>query len=253
MIQAERRVKILEIADLKGVISVKDLSRLLKASLMTIRRDLDSLEGNGLIKRTHGGIISLKYEKDTPFVVRASQKDKEKTNIGKTAASLVESGDIIFLGSGSTVAKMSTFLKGKIGLKIVTPSLQVANVLGTEEGITLILLGGIVKGDLFATVGPIAEVELKEYYFQRAYIGASGITLENGIFNSDFMISSIEKAVIEKSDKVYVLADKSKFGKSALINISKLDAIDAIITDGPVSNDIVQSLRDRGVELITAG
>ena len=250
MIQAERRVKILEIADSKGVISVKDLSRLLKTSLMTIRRDLNSLEENGLIKRTHGGVISLKYEKDIPFVARALKKDKEKTEIGKTAAQIVENGDIIFLGSGSTVAKMAPFLKGKVGLQIVTPSLQIINDLNNEAGITLILLGGIVKGDLFATVGPIAEKELKEYHFQKAFIGTSGITVEKGIFNSDFLVSSIEKVVIEKSDKIFVLGDNSKFGKSALINITAFNAIEAIITDSFISNELTELFKNEGVNII---
>jgi len=250
VIQAERRVKIVEITDSKGVISVKDLSRLLNTSLMTIRRDLNSLHGNGLIKRTHGGVISMKYEKDIPFVDRTSKKNKEKTEIGKTAAKIVENGDIIFLGSGSTVAEMAQFLKGKVGLKIVTPSLQIINDLNNEAGVTLILLGGIVKGDLFTTVGPIAEKELKEYHFQKAFIGTSGITLEKGIFNSDFLLSSIEKVVIEKSDKIFVLADNSKFGKSALINITAFDAIDAIITDSSISNEFAELFKNEGVDII---
>jgi DeoR/GlpR family transcriptional regulator of sugar metabolism len=252
VIQAERRVKILEIADSKGVVSVKELSRLLKTSLMTIRRDLSSLEENGQIKRTHGGVVSLKYERDIPFVARTLKKDKEKTEIGKMAAKMVENGDIIFLGSGSTVAKMAPFLKGKVGLKIVTPSLQIINDLNNEEGITLILLGGIVKGDLFATVGSIAENELKEYHFQKAFIGTSGITLEKGIFNSDFLVSSIEKLVLEKTNKIFVLADNSKFGKSALINISAFDTIYAIITDRSISDEYSEFFKRRGVSLIKA-
>ena len=252
MIQAERRVKILEITDSKGVVSVKDLSRLLNTSLMTIRRDLDSLEENRLIKRTHGGVVSLKYEKDVPFLARTLKKEKDKIDIGRAAAGIVENKDIVYMDSGSTVATMAQFLKGKIGLKIVTPSIQIVNELYMEEGITLILLGGIVKGDLFCTVGSVAESELRNFHFQKAFIGTSGITLENGIFNSDFLASSLERIVIERSNKIYVLADSSKFGKNALINVLSLDAVEALITDRTISDEMVDLMKRNGVNLIKA-
>ena len=98
----------------------------------------------------------------------------------------------------------------------------------------------------------MAESELRNFHFQKAFIGTSGITLENGIFNSDFLASSLERIVIERSNKIYVLADSSKFGKNALINVLSLDAVEALITDSTISEEMVDLMKRNGVNLIKA-
>lgn len=249
MLAAERMTKIIEIVDSKGILSVKELSSLLNSSLMTVRRDLTKLEKRGMIKRTHGGVISMKYNRDMPYVNRSHLELDEKTEIGKRAAEMVEEGDVIFLGSGTTVGHMAPYLVRKIGLTIVTPSFQIINELVNEQGITLIFLGGIVKGDTYSTVGQSVEKELSNYHFQKAFLGVSGILLEKGIFNSDFLISSVEKIVMEKADKIFVLADHSKFEKSALIHISDINKIAGIITDSKLPDRIVNSFKKEEIPL----
>ncbi len=250
MLAAERMMKIIEIVDSKGILSVKELSSLLKSSLMTIRRDLTKLEQRGMIERTHGGVISMKYNKDTPYLNRSHLDLDEKAEIGRRAAEIVGEGDVIFLGSGTTVAHMAPFLIHKVGITIVTPSFQIINDLVNEQGITIIFLGGIVKGDTYSTVGQTAERELKNYHFQKAFLSVSGILIGKGIFNSDFLISAVEKVVLEKADKIFVLADHSKFEHSALIHICTLDKIAGIITDNKLSDRIVKSFKNSEVAIL---
>lgn len=250
MLAAERMTKIIEIVDSKGIISVKELGSLLKSSLMTIRRDLTKMQQGGMIKRTHGGVLSVKYDKDTPYRNRSHIELDEKREIGKRAAEMVDEGDVLFLGSGTTVAHMAPFLSHKVGITVVTPSFQIVNDLINEQGITLIFVGGIVKGDTYSTVGQTAERELSNYHFKKAFLGVSGILLGKGIFNSDFLISAVEKVVIEKADKILVLADHTKFEKSALIHICTLANVAGIITDSNLSKRILKSFRDADINVI---
>ena len=249
MLAAERMSKIIEIVDTKGIISVKELSSLLNASLMTIRRDLIKLEQRGMIQRTHGGVISMKYNRDTPYMNRSQLVLDEKTEIGRTAAALVEEGEVIFLGSGTTVAHMAPFLLPKVCITAVTPSFQIINDIINAQGITLIFLGGIVKSDTYSTVGQAVEKEIGNYHFKKAFIGASGIMIEKGIFNSDFLIASEERLILEKSEEIYILADHTKFEKSALIHFCTLDQITGIITDSKLPERLAKSCKDTGIEI----
>jgi len=249
MLAAERMTKIIEIVDSKGIVTVKELSSLLNASLMTIRRDLTRLEQRNMIQRTHGGVISMKYNRDTSYINRSHLDIDEKTEIGRTAAGLVEEGEVIFLGSGTTVAHMAPFLVHKVGITAVTPSFQIINDLVNEQGITLIFLGGIVKSDTYSTVGQTVEKELSNYHFHKAFIGASGIMVEKGVFNSDFLISSEEKVILGKAEKIFILADHSKFEKSALIHFCTFDQISGIITDSKIPERLVKSCQAIGVEI----
>jgi DeoR/GlpR family transcriptional regulator of sugar metabolism len=249
MLAAERMTKIIEIVDSKGIVTVKELSSLLNHSLMTIRRDLTRLQQRNMIQRTHGGVISMKYNRDIPYMNRSRLDIDEKTEIGKTAAELVEEGEVIFLGSGSTVAHMAPFLVHRLGITVVTPSFQIINDLINDRGITLIFLGGIVKSDTYSTVGQTVEKELRSFHFNKAFIGASGILIDKGVFNSDFLISSVEKAIFEKADKILVLADHTKFEKSALIHICELDKISGIITDSKLPDRLIKSCKIAGIEI----
>jgi DeoR family fructose operon transcriptional repressor len=252
MLAAERMTKIIEIVDSKGIVTVKELSSLVNASMMTIRRDLARLQQRNMIQRTHGGVISMKYRRDTPYINRSRLGIDEKTEIGRTAAALVEEGEMIFLGSGTTVAHMAPFLVHKVGITVVTPSFQIINDLINEQGITLIFLGGIVKSDTYSTVGQTVEKELRSFHFNKAFIGASGILIDKGVFNSDFLISAVEKAIFEKAEKIFVLADHTKFEKGALIHICGFDQISGIITDKKLSDRLVKSCRIAGAEVFSS-
>jgi DeoR/GlpR family transcriptional regulator of sugar metabolism len=252
MLAAERITKIIEIVDSKGIVTVKELSSLLNASLMTIRRDLSRLEQRNMIQRTHGGVISMKYNRDTPYMNRSHLDLDEKAEIGKAAAALVEEGEVIFLGSGTTVAQMAAFLMHKVGVTAVTSSFQIINDLIHEQGITLIFLGGIVKSDTYSTVGRTVEKELGTYHFHKAFLGASGIMVDKGVFNSDFLISSEERVVLERAEETYILADHTKFGKSALIHFCRFDQIAGIVTDCEIPEGVARSCQDLGIKLFKA-
>ncbi len=253
MLAAERMTKIVEIVDSRGIVSVKELSDLLNVSLMTARRDLSTLERHGMVRRTHGGVLSMKYNRDAPYGTRSRLDVSEKSAIGRKAAEMVEEGDVVFLGSGTTVAHMASALSHKVGLTIVTSSFQIVNELAGEQGITLIFLGGIVKGDTYSTVGQTAERELANYHFQKAFLGVSGILPDKGVFNSDFLISAVEKVVVAKSQKIFVLADHTKFARSALVHICPMEQVTGIITDSSLPAGLVKSLQQARIPILQAG
>ena len=252
MIKAKRLIEIYNFVEDKEIVSVKEISNLLNTSLVTVRRDLKLLEQKGLINRSHGGAISVKYQQDLPYMFRELKEVENKKIIGKAAASFIKDGDCIFLDSGSTLALMSPYLKGKTGLHIITTSIQIINELINEPRITLISIGGTINSDTNSVIGPMAEKELMELQFQKAFLGVSGIYLEKGIFNADVSVAALQKIIVEKSEEIYVLADHTKFNKNALVQITTLDKVKMIITDNKISDEIVDIFNKKDISLIKA-
>lgn len=227
----ERLIKIVEIVENKGFVSVDDLVAMLNVSPMTVRRDLALLENQGNVSRVHGGVVSLQYNVEKPFHTRALLNADEKSSVANRAVSIIEGGDVIYLGSGTTVGQMASSLARSTGITIVTPSFPIVEKLVDREGITLIFLGGIVKPDTYCTAGQTVEKQLSQYHFNKTFIGTSGILFESGVYNSDILISSFEKMAIAQSDEVYVITDHTKLGTGSLVHILPPEEVTALILD----------------------
>ncbi|MDO4670408.1 MAG: DeoR/GlpR family DNA-binding transcription regulator [Aerococcus sp.] len=221
MLTEERQERIKQLVDRESVVQIRDLVRTFNVSESTIRRDLADLERAGRIKRLHGGAKSLRSLVDEP-----SLKEKRiinqtaKANIAKRAALAVEDGDVLFLDAGTTTLAMVPFMAHK-AVTMVTNSVEAAS-LALEYEIDTILLGGRLKQGTGAIIGSVAQSQLANYRFQKAFMGMNAITASDGYMTPDVEEAEIKRQVMQCSQCNYVLVDRSKFDQQSFCQVAPL-------------------------------
>ena len=249
-----RKKAIMRMLSVDDSLKVEELVEKLDVSEATVRRTLADLEKEGKVIRTHGG-VKLFYTKPSVYLFnkRSSINVEQKTAIGKYAAGYVNSEEILFLDSGTTVLKVAQALDQRIksgqinNLTIITNSMAVADVLG--DSTKLILLGGHVRLNRRDVCGPFAEKSIKMFRAHKSFIGADGITVDGGLMTTDEYTSRIDEEMIARSQKVVLVADSSKFYNTSFITYGKIDDIDIIVTDEALDPSIADDLKNKGVGL----
>ena len=237
MLAEQRAEVILQELETHRAASVTDLCQLTGASEATIRRDLNALAKQGRLSKVHGGAVQLNGEflaEDPEMSVKRSQHIPEKERIAQYAAGLIQNEDIVFLDGGSTVMRMTEHLKPTKAL-FVTNSVECAFWL-LERGLRVYVLGGLLKRDTAATVGSQAMDALRRYNFTKAFLGASGVTVEHGFTVSDPEDAALKALAAERARQVYMLADSSKFGRSGAAVVFPVEEA-SIITDRPLGRE----------------
>lgn len=251
MLVAERHKKITAIVDEKGSIRVSELSQIFSVTEETIRRDLEKLENEGKLQRSHGGAISVKQEGqiELPYFEREVRNVKEKMAVADEAIKYVEVNDRIILDASTTAWYMARRLPD-MPLTVITNSMQVMLELSTREKISVISCGGSLLAKSLSFVGPLATSALEPYRVNKAFISCQGIHDERGISDSNELQSMVKKKMVEIADKVYVLADYTKFGVQAFSRIAPLESINYIITDSKTDQKYIHSLQQMNIEVI---
>lgn len=246
MILDQRREEILQIIEQNGFVSLQELVSRLGASESTVRRDLEYLDGIGQIRRTRGGAA---YTGDslTPFEERKGHEAREKAKIGKAVADLVLPGETILLDGGTTTLEVARSLAGK-SLQVVTNSLPIANLLAQQPNVELILIGGYLYPRTGVALGPLAEATLAELNVPRVIMSAGAIN-EKGLFNSNSLLVECERRMLKAAEEVWVVADSSKFGRSALTFLCELSSVTRMIVDSGLNESWRDVVRKSGVEL----
>ena len=246
MRQGERIQKVRELFSKQEFVNFDDLCRLFDASKSSIRRDLMHLEGTGILRRVHGGAISLQTRDEVMDFTRLSGSlHEEKTSIGKCASSLVEDGQTIIMGGGSTVVEVAKNLSNK-SIQIVTNSIPVAQVFWDSKRVEVTLTGGYLYPRLGVQLGPICEKMLNNVSADLLIMGIRGITAA-GISDSNSLIVESIAAMIRAARRVVIVADHSKFGRDAMMRVAPLSDIDEIITDSGLPAEFQKMLQDNGV------
>jgi DeoR family fructose operon transcriptional repressor len=260
MIAAERLERIAGLLREKRTVSISELSEMLGASEATIRRDLTKLEKQGLLKRTYGGAMSLYSSNlDAPFFVRAQYHVAEKQAIALAAAKLVSDGETIVLDSGTTTAQLARALRNRRNLTVITNSERVMNELYDCETVTVIVTGGELStlGDVserrdLVMIGPVAEATLRRFRPAKAFLGTAGITVAEGMTNTNLPQAQIKQLMIEISDEVILVTDHSKFGHVSYSIVAPVEVLDKVITDSGIKPKDRAALEERGVKVIAA-
>ncbi|MDI3312294.1 MAG: DeoR/GlpR family DNA-binding transcription regulator [Thermoanaerobacterium sp.] len=253
MFGEERRMKIAEILSKDKSITVSELSEILGVSESTIRRDLKMLEIDGFIQRTHGGaILNTHTHYEPSFVEKEDYELPSKMQIGKMAASLIEEGDSVILDAGTTTLMIAKSLQD-IHLTVVTNSPIIAIELSNRNNIELIVTGGIERLNTKALVGPIAEMVIRNFKVDKAFIGANAISYENGLMTPDIIEANTKKAMIDVSNEVYAVVDHTKFGKKSFVKFADISDITAIITDDELDYEIVKKYEQANVDVLNFG
>ncbi|RMF38202.1 MAG: DeoR/GlpR transcriptional regulator [Chloroflexi bacterium] len=254
LIPAQRRERIREYLQVHRVARNADLSRMLGVSEATIRRDLEWLEGQGVVERTHGGaILSQRMRFEPAYAQRARTHPEEKRRIGAAAAALIEDGDIIFLSSGTTTTQMIPYIRPGAGITVVTNNVS-AVLEAHDPGFELILLGGTFRPQSNSVVGRFATAALRQIYASKCFIGVDGISPKYGCTVPTGVEAEIIRLMIERTrGMVIVLADHSKWGVVSNFEVASLDQVHKLVTDKKLNPSAFAELAARSVEVIIAG
>lgn len=251
MFAEERKIKIAEIIKQGKSVKVSQLAKMFSVSESTIRRDLNELGNWGIIVRTHGGAVGTNINKfEASFLQKQDEHSKEKELIGRLAASIINNGDTIILDSGTTTQYIARFMCAK-NVTVITNSIPLSYDLSNRDDIKVITTGGVIRPNTKATVGPIAERTIKEFRVDKAFIGANGISLTSGITTPKLSEANVKRVMMSVANKVYIVADDSKFGKVFFSVICPVKDVDYIITNKKFHKNQIKSYEKMGVEIIT--
>lgn len=254
LLPVERQQRILDI--LREELSVRGsrLGELLGVSEMTIRRDLDSLERQGVVERTHGGAVFRQERVVGRFHYNSAVQEnlREKQRIARRAADIIEPNDIIFLGEGTTCAQMIRYVDSGMPFTIFTNNLGVISEIEDKTG-DLILLGGAYNHTTRALAGPLTMEMISQVNVTKLFLGVDGFSLNAGLTTPNLEMATVDRSMIRHTrGKVIVMADHSKFGLVAEIVITPIKNIDVLITDRKIPDDFEQDLRSMNVEVVIA-
>lgn len=245
----ERINKILEILSINKRVKVKILSEKLQVSEVTIRKDLDFLEGKGIIKREHG--VALLSSSDD-INSRIAYNYETKKEIAKRAVKLVSDNDTIMIESGSSCALFAEELtKKRNNLTIITNSAFIANYIRSNKDFKIVLLGGIYQKDSEVTVGPMIGENVKNFFVDLFFIGSDGFSDSVGFTNRDQMRAQAVRDMAKQAEKVVVLTDSEKFLKHGTVPLNLKNKINTVITDRNIKDNNKLALKERGIEVIT--
>ncbi|OYP15696.1 DeoR family transcriptional regulator [Streptomyces sp. FBKL.4005] len=259
MFAAERRQLILEMVRANGAVSLRELARVVQTSEVTVRRDVRALEAEGLLDRRHGGaVLPGGFTRESGFPQKSHLATAEKTAIADLAAGLVEEGEAIVVGAGTTTQELARRLARVPGLTVVTNSLLVAQALAHANRVEVVMTGGTLRGSNYALVGSGAEQSLQGLRVSKAFLSGSGLTAERGLSTSNMLSASVDRALVQAAAEVVVLADHTKLGTDTMFQTVPTDLITRLVTDEPPGHDDraateLQALADQGVQIAVAG
>lgn len=252
MFASERRNKVMQLLYDKKRITVKELAIQIGVSEATLRTDLSKMENQGLLARTHGGaVLREEADNETSFSVREKKNKKEKTKIAEKAFELIEQKQSILLDASSTALELARFIKNKpIRLTVVTSGLQTALELKDNPDITVILIGGVVTNKSTSIEGTLGINILDHVNIDIMFTSANGFSIESGLTDFNLYEVELKKEIVKRSKEVIAIIDSSKIGTTSSGIFAKLDEIDKLITDKPITEELSESLLDRNIEII---
>ncbi|WP_407928535.1 DeoR/GlpR family DNA-binding transcription regulator [Clostridium guangxiense] len=253
MFAEERQKQISSMLNKNGSIKVNELSEYFKVSEATIRRDLQEMENRKILKRTHGGAVKIDITNFEPsFIDKKDEKLGEKLAIAKYAASIIKDGDTIILDSGTTTLEVAKNILAK-NLTVITNSIDIAEQLSNNKDMELIITGGSLRFNTRAMVGRTCEDIFKYFRVDKAFIGANGISAIEGITTPNFIEAQTKKAMMNSANKVFIVADSSKFENVCLSVICEIKDVTSIITSGDIADEVISDFQSRGVDIIVTG
>lgn len=250
MLNVHRREHILHGISENNEVSVLDIAKTFNVSDETIRRDLKDLEKEGLLRRVRGGAIGPAGIRDEPIKERIQKAAKEKGIIAQLAAELISDHTSIFLHIGSTTEALARQLGSFTDLKVYTNSLNIAQIAKEFSGVTVFVAPGQVRPVESDIVGYDTISYIEGYLFDTAFMSVAGIDLEHGFMDFEEDEVRVRQAVIKSARNSVVMADSSKFGKTANMYTAPFDAIDRFVTDKKPASDFQSKFHHAGMEVI---
>jgi DeoR family fructose operon transcriptional repressor len=253
LIPAQRRERIQEYLALHKIVRMDELYEMLDASEATVRRDLEWLERDGFLERTHGGaILSQRLTFEPEYLQRAATNPEEKRIIGELAASLIEDGDVVFINSGTTTAQVIRHIRDGAEITIFTNNLHATLEVGNAD-FKQYLIGGEFQPHSNSVAGRFAIDNLRQVYADKSILGVDGISLIHGCTVPTNAEAEVVKLMIERTKgKLLIVADHTKWGVVSNFPIATIDEVDKIITDAEIDPLTLETLARHSVEIVVA-
>jgi DeoR/GlpR family transcriptional regulator of sugar metabolism len=250
MLPHQRHLDILRTLDRQGAVKVSETAHRLNVTEETIRRDLDKLEEEGLLARTHGGAVPREsFNQPLPYSAREVSQVEEKRKIAKLALAEIEEGDAVFL-DGSTTAYQLARVFPDIRCTVLTHSEPILAELASRTNIELLSTGGLYDRRSASFVGPLAEQMLSLCQINKVFMGCKGLDFKRGLSDASVRHMNLKRSVTHWAEKVYIMADHSKFDVRSRFFFASLQDIHVIITDRPVQAPHEAALRKAGVKVV---
>ena len=251
---AEERQQLIAVqARAAGRVDVAELALQLDVTSETVRRDLTALERHGVLRRVHGGAIPVErlgFEPGLP--ARDAVLTTEKDRIAKAALGEVPQEGSVLLDAGSTTARLAEALPTDRELTVVTNALPIAMSLSARSNVTVLLLGGRVRGRTLATVDGWAQRALRDVYVDVAFLGTNGLSVERGLTTPDTTEAAVKQAMIASARRTVVLADHTKVGNDHFARFGDVADVDVLVTDTGTDETLVEQLRAAGPRVVLA-
>lgn len=246
----ERQQQLTRLVERAGRLSVTQVCERFGISEATARRDLDALAEQSLLQRVHGGAILVRQAApEQPMLSRSHEQEAEKERIGRAAAALIQDGETVFLGSGTTVLQVARHLMGR-NITVISNSLPVINLMAEQPNITLVGLGGMLRDSELSFIGHITEAALAELRADLVMIGIRAMSLEHGLTNDYLAETLTDRAIINIGQQVAVLADHTKLGTVSTAFLAPVSAVNTLVTDSAADLEFIQALQEQGVDVI---
>ncbi|MGP3981756.1 DeoR/GlpR family DNA-binding transcription regulator [Streptomyces sp. KR80] len=267
LLAEQRRALILDEVRRRGGVRVNELTRKLRVSDMTVRRDLDALARQGVVEKVHGGAVPISEASthEPGFEVKAGLEPTAKEDIALAAASLVVPGSAIALSGGTTTYALAHHLLDVPDLTVVTNSVRVADVFhsaqraaarggkGHRPGSATVVLTGGVRTPSDSLVGPVADQAIGALHFDVLFLGVHGISVEAGLSTPNLAEAETNRRFVRSARRVVVVADHTKWGTVGLSSFATLEEVDALVTDAGLPAEARAEIAEHLPQLIVAG
>jgi DeoR family fructose operon transcriptional repressor len=257
MRRIERGERIYEFLKEKGNASIVYLARMLNISESSVRRDVDYMAHLPMyrsVQRVHGGVFlnTNRSEVEYMFELKVDLHHELKRAIAKKALEYIENGDSILVDSGTTCLCLAELLGGRKKLRVITPDIKIAEELGKNAEIESCVIGGVIRPGYYTIGGSGAVENLEKFSGYNVFMSADSVDVRDGLTNTTEFEVGVKKKIIESGNRVFLLADQSKFTKRALYKIADLAQIHLTITNKGVDDEIVRRMTDLGHSVVLA-
>lgn len=253
MAQNFRQGEILKIAREQGKVVVEELSSHFGVTLQTVRRDLTELCDAGQLTRVYGGAVLASGVANIGYEERRGLQVEEKERIGRACAEAIPEGASLFLNIGTTTEAVARALLGHRSLMVVTNNLNAANILAQNAGCEVIVAGGVLRRADAGLVGDMTMEVVRQFKVDFAVIGASALDEDGDLLDYDVREVKVAQAILSRARKRFLVADRSKFTRSAPVRIASLSEVDAFFTDAPPPARVATACRGWKTEVVVSG
>jgi DeoR family glycerol-3-phosphate regulon repressor len=248
----QRQQEILDIVRGKGFESIENLARHFDVTPQTIRRDINSLSGIGLLRRHHGGAGLPSSVENYAYTARKILCLQEKKRIAHALARQIPNKSSLFINIGTTTEEVARELMEKERLRVITNNLNVASILSGNENLQIIVAGGMVRHSDGGIVGEAASDFMRQFKVDIGIIGISGVDMDGTLLDFDYREVRTARAIIENSRRVFLVTDHTKFGRSAMVRLGSIDEMSAVFTDQQPPQQLLDRIIRADVQLFVA-